>query len=127
MEIRVGEYVRTECGIAKIKEISTRNEEYELDKDIMYIHQENYLHTCTKSQILKHSFNIKELIEPRDILEYKIKDFNFNSRGTVYKKYDPKKGKYYKIVNGHRLEEIQIIGILAHEQYERNCYRLEDD
>ncbi len=60
MEIKVGEYARTECGIAKIKEISIKNEVFELDKDIMYIHQENYLHTCTKSQILKHSFKNRE-------------------------------------------------------------------
>lgn len=65
MNIEVGEYVRTECGIAKIKEISIKNEVYELDKDIMYIHQENYLHTCTKSQIVNHSFNIIDLIEVR--------------------------------------------------------------
>lgn len=68
MEIKVGEYARTECGIAKIKEISIKNEVFELDKDIMYIHQENYLHTCTKSQILKHSFNITDLIEEGDIV-----------------------------------------------------------
>lgn len=104
-KIKVGEYVRTKKG--KI---------FKYGKGRAYIGKDN--------EIVSHSFNIKELIEPQDILKYKIKDFNFNSKGIVYEKYDPKKGEYYKIVDGYRPEEVQIIEILTHEQYERNCYKI---
>lgn len=125
MEIKVGEYVRTECGIAKIKEISIRNEEYELDKDIMYIHQENYLHTCTKSQILKHSFNIIDLIEEGDYVnEQKVlclKKNNDDCRDDIGTSYI----EGIDIYLGY--DESDIKTILTHEQYERNCYRLGDN
>lgn len=121
-KIRINEYVRTECGIAKIKEISIKNEVYELDKDIMYIHQENYLHTCTKSQILKHSFNIKELIEEGDIV---------NESLIVYKgKVASGKEKLLvgnHIINGMSLEVASIKSILTHEQYKRDCYVVKEE
>lgn len=124
MEIKVGEYVRTECGIAKIKEISIKNEVYELDKDIMYIHQENYLHTCTKSQILKHSFNIKELIENKDILKVKTKENIILMIGFDENTIDI---KYKEIIEEIENGEYELLEILTHEQYERNCYKLEDN
>ena len=113
--LKVGEYVRTKNG--KIDKVINNN--YYMSQ---YIECEKRI--VDKENIVNHSFNIKELIEPQDILRYKIKDFNFNSKGIVYEKYDPKKGEYYKIVNGHRPEEVQIIEILTHEQYERNCYKI---
>ncbi|OKZ59909.1 MAG: hypothetical protein BHV96_05480 [Clostridium sp. CAG:354_28_25] len=108
MKIKVGEYVRTKKG--KI---------FRYGKGRAYLGKDN--------KIVKHSFNIKELIEPQDILKYKIKDFNFNSKGIVYEEYDARKGEYYRIINGHRLEEVQIIAILTHKQYERDYYRLEEE
>ena len=64
--IEVGEYVRTEYGIAKIKDISIKNEVYDLDKDIMFIYEENWQNTCTSSKIIKHSKNIIDLIKEGD-------------------------------------------------------------
>lgn len=126
MKIKEGEFIRTNRGnIGKLDEIRLGfNKDTQKYQDIFEL--DNGLWTIS-DYIVNHSFNIIDLIEPGDILKYKIKDFNFNSKGIVYIEYDLKKGEYYKIVNGHRLEEIQIIGILTHEQYERNCYRLEDD
>ena len=79
------------------------------------------------SAIVKHSFNIIDLIESIDILVFKIKGCDFISRGIVYEEYDASKGEFYYIVNGHRLEEIQIIKILTHEQYERDCFVVEEE
>lgn len=125
MEIKENEFVRTDNGIFKVTKIDGLY--IYLDKQYFDNQYQTIRDVTFKERIVKHSFNIKDLIEPRDILEYKIKDFNFNSKGTVHEEYDQKKGEYYKIVNGYRLEEVQIIGILTHEQYERNCYRLEDN
>lgn len=119
METKVGEYARTECGIAKIKEISIKNEVFELDKDIMYIHQEDYLHTCIKSQILKHSFNITDLIEEGDIVNGQ-RVLYIEKEGLVIEMAD-------YIFPYISIKEIKIEEILTHEQYERNCYRLENN
>ncbi len=75
MEIKAGEYVRTKCGIAKIKDISIKDEVYDLDKDIMFTHEENWQNTCTKSQIIKHSKNIIDLIEVGDYVNGEHIDF----------------------------------------------------
>lgn len=124
MEIKENEFVRTDNGIFKVTKIDGLY--IYLDKQYFDNQYQTMRDVTFKERIVNHSFNIKELIEPQDILKYKIKDFNFNSKGIVYEKYDPKKGEYYKIVSGHRPEEVQIIEILTHEQYERNCYRLEE-
>lgn len=130
MEIKVGEYVRTKDGIiAKVTDIL---KEYciDCDNDVFDLYYGPMMEIpweYIEEYIVKHSFNIKELIEPLDILGFKIKDFSFNNKGIVYKEYDARKGKYYNIVNGHCLEEVQIIKILTHEQYERDCYVVEED
>lgn len=125
MEIKENEFVRTDNGIFKVTKIDGLY--IYLDKEYFDKQYQTMRDVTFKERILKHSFNIKELIEPQDILKYKIKDFNFNSKGIVYEEYDARKGEYYRIINGHRLEEVQIIAILTHMQYERDCYRLEEE
>lgn len=116
MEIKVGEYVRTDIeGIGKVIEIRDYR---------VYLDNEKDLHI---TNVIKHSFNIKKLIEARDIVYFKIKGFNLIDKGIVHETYDARKGKYYKIINSYILEEIEIISILTKEQYERECYRLEDN
>lgn len=101
-KIKVGEYVRTKCGIAKIKEIS-----------ILY-----------KITNIKHSFNIKELIEEGDYVnEQKVlclKKNNDDCRDDIGTSYI----EGIDIYLGY--DESDIKTILTHEQYERNCYRLEE-
>lgn len=118
MEIKENEFIRTKTG--KIDKVINNN--YYMSQ---YIECEKRI--VEKENIVKHSFNIIDLIETLDILAFKIQGFDFISRGIVYEEYDARKGEYYNIVNGHRLEEIQIIKILTHEQYERDCYVVEEE
>ena len=98
--LKVGEYVRTKKG--KI---------FKYGKGRAYLGKDN--------EIVNHSFNIIDLIEVGDIVF--IEDFfgyNFihvfdESMLEALKK-DVKDG-------------IKIKTILTHEQYERNCYRLENN
>lgn len=102
-EIKVGEYVRTKKG--KI---------FKYGKGRAYLGKDN--------EILNHSFNIKELIEEGDIV---------NESLIVYKgKVASGKEKLLvgnHIINGMPLEVANIKTILTKEQYERNCYRLENN
>lgn len=118
MEIKENEFIRTKTG--KIDKVINNN--YYMSQ---YIECEKRI--VEKENIVKHSFNIIDLIEPIDILVFKIKGCDFISRGIVYEEYDASKGEFYYIVNGHRLEEIQIIKILTHEQYERDCFVVEEE
>ena len=133
MKIKVEEYVRTKDGV--IFKILTKDKSDFGNHYYGITDNENYSnytygkgsHNDIKNKILKHSFNIIDLIESIDILVFKIKGCDFISRGIVYEEYDASKGEFYYIVNGHRLEEIQIIKILTHEQYERDCFVVEEE
>lgn len=124
MKIEVGEFVRTECGIAKVKDISIKNEVYDLDKDIMFIHEENWQNTCTKSQIIKHSKNLIDLIEVGDYV---------NGHRVIYvcNEEPCPSGKYVDIDCDRPSEyctlwETEIGSIVTHEQFESMKYKVEE-
>ena len=75
--------------------------------------------------IVNHSFNIKELIEEGDYVnEQKVlclKKNNDDCRDDIGTSYI----EGIDIYLGY--DESEIKTILTHEQYERNCYRLEDN
>lgn len=125
MEIKENEFVRTDNGIFKVTKIDGLY--IYLDKQYFDKQYQTMRDVTFKERIVNHSFNIIDLIESIDILVFKIKGCDFISRGIVYEEYDASKGEFYYIVNGHRLEEIQIIKILTHEQYERDCFVVEEE
>lgn len=98
MDIEVGDFVRTNDGqIGKLKRIERDDIDTSLKWYVFYDGKnERYIN---KTYIVKHSKNIIDLIEECDYV----------NGLEVYKG---------KIVN--------IKTILTHEQYERNCYRLEE-
>lgn len=127
MEIKVGEYVRlARCqGINKIIDI---------DEDGFLILDDNiadeYGDECCQispqdadEEILKHSFNIKELIENKDILKVKTKENAILMIGFDENTIDI---KYKEIIEEIENREYELLEILTYEQYERECYRLEE-
>lgn len=111
-EIKVGEYVRTKNGrIFKVKEI---NEDY-LVEDIEYGGL-----GCFIEYAVKHSFNIIDLIEVGDIVTVEEVDTKWERTVEV-----DEEGyiKYLKMYVG---KEEKLKKILTHEQYEQNCYKLEE-
>lgn len=91
---KVGDYVRTECGIAKIKTFETKNKEViNLDKNIMFCNMDVYRNCCTINQVIKSSPNIIDLIEVGDIIICDNKKYAINYEFEVdynndYKDYE---------------------------------------
>lgn len=125
-KIKAGEYVRTKDGIIdKIFKFDEILNEYWCEKGLI-IDPENKIGTYLKD-IVSHSFNIKELIEENDIVEYRINCLSELKVGRVKKYRDARNNKQYLGVEGYDIIKIYIETILTHEQYERECYRLEDN
>lgn len=128
MEIKVGEYVRlARCqGINKIIDI---------DEDGFLILDDNiadeYGDECCQispqdadEEILKHSFNIKELIKNKDIIKVKTKENAILMIGFDENTIDI---KYKEIIEEIENGEYELLEILTHEQYERNCYEVKEE
>ena len=127
-EIKVGEYVRTKDGV--IFKILTKDKSDFGNHYYGITDNENYSnytygkgsHNDIKNKILKHSFNIINLIEINDIVNeslvvdlYKIlKDINKPEEGMT---------EIIYLENGQVINKNnEIKTILTREQYERDCY-----
>lgn len=112
MEIKENEFIRTKTG--KIDKVINNN--YYMSQ---YIECEKRI--VEKEYIVKHSFNIIDLIEVGDIVNESLIAY----RGKVASgKEKLLVGNY--IINGMSLEVANIKTILTHEQYERECYVVEE-
>lgn len=136
MKIKVGEYVKTKTGkITRLIKIDKNYvvvghgmqelQVYSKFKNSHYIYANNYeeLYEKINKYITKHSFNIKELIENKDILKVKTKENEILMIGFDENTTDV---KYKEIIEEIENGEYELLEILTHEQYERNCYRLEE-
>lgn len=138
-EIKVveGEYVKTKTGkITRLIKIDKKYvvvghgmhelQVYSKFENSHYIYANNYeeLYEKINKYITKHSFNIKELIEENDIVEYRINCLSELKVGRVKKYRDARNNKQYLGVEGYDIIKIYIETILTHEQYERDCYKI---
>ena len=117
MEIKENEFIRTKTG--KIDKVINNN--YYMSQ---YIECEKRI--VEKENIVKHIFNIINLIEINDIVNeslvvdlYKIlKDINKPEEGMT---------EIIYLENGQEINKSnEIKTILTHEQYERNCYKAKE-
>lgn len=115
MEICLNEYIRTKNG--KIDKVI--NDNYYISE---YIECEKGI--VDKENIVKHSFNIKELIENKDIIKVKTKENEILMIGFDENTIDI---KYKEIIEEIENGEYELLEILTHKQYERDCYRLEEE
>lgn len=126
-EIKVGEYVRTKDGvIAKVTDVL---EEYCIDcnDDVFDLNIGPMMEIpweYIEEYIVNHSFNIIELIENKDILKVKTKESEILIIGFDENTIDI---KYKEIIEEIENGEYELLEILTHEQYKRNCYRLENN
>ena len=118
MDIKVGEYVRTNRGyfykIKKIRKSDVSEEVY-----IVRAHGDNYNFYLRKDNIRKHSKNIIDLIEREDIIEV-----YFPIKKTTIKIFMDEYFKDSMILQGLINGNIILKSILTHEQYNQNCYKL---
>ena len=123
MEIKENEFVRTDNGIFKVTKIDGLY--IYLDKQYFDNQYQTMRDVTFKERIVNHSFNIIDLIEEGDYVnEQKVlclKKNNDDCRDDIGTSYI----EGIDIYLGY--DESEIKTILTHEQYERNCYRLEDN
>lgn len=117
MEIEVGEYVRTKRGV--------------IDKvDALYGMIENTVHLEKQKwfdikNIVKHSKNILNLIEMKDLIKFKNKLTNsLENEEMIIHIFD--KNTLNEVKKAIQKQEIKLLSILTYEQYNQNCYRLEE-
>lgn len=113
--LEIGEYIRTEAG--KIDQVI--NDDYYMS---LYIECKKGL--VEISSIVNHSENIKDLIKEKDILRYKLKGLNSEYITIVKKYHDTRSDKDWLMINGYRLDQIEILGIIACEKYEKEEYKI---
>lgn len=126
MEIEVGEHIRTNEGvIGKIKRIefdkidkSLKWYVFDRKRQNMDIVDEVYIN---KPYITKHSKNIIDLIEVGDILE-----IWFPIKHIIRKIFVDEYFKDSLVLEGIVKERIILKSILTKEQFEQNCYKLEE-
>ena len=124
-KIKVGEYVRLarNQGINKIVEIEDKR--YILDGDIADEYGDS---TCVlekyqvEDTVLKHSFNIKDLLEEGDIVEFRINNLSKIDISFVKLYRDARSGKSYLGVDGFNIENVIILSIMTKEQFKNGKY-----
>lgn len=120
--MEIGEYVRTKEGlIDKIENYSFGCNVWHCENG-MCIDECNSIGTHLKD-VTKHSKNIIDLIENQDILKIKTKK---NEILFVGADENTTNLKYEEVIEELKNEEYELLGILTKEQYEANCYKLED-
>lgn len=129
-KIEVGEYVKTKEGIiAQIKNIDYEADIYRFDKTI-YINDFGmkndilYNNEMFKKVVVKHSKQLKDLIESGDLIIYRLRGLKHQCKGLIRIYKDARSGKENLGIDYYSLEQIEIIKILTHEQIEANCYKV---
>lgn len=131
-EIKVGELVRTNKGlIDKVIDIKEAGSGIryggESFKDTIVVLNGDLLSETrvALTDIVKHSKNIKDLVEAGDVIKYKINSLRVEL-GKVEKYTDARSFEKYLAVNGCNLEEVDILEILTKEKFESECFKVEE-
>lgn len=122
-KIEVGEYVRLarNQGINKI--IDKENDRYVLESEIAdsYGDITCFLYECElKDEIVKHSKQLIDLIENKDVLKVRI-DKEIMLFGMDE---DTSDIKYKELIENIENGEYELLEILTKEQFEANCYKV---
>ena len=113
MKLEVGMYVRTKWGINKINEYVPQNGQLYLKNDV-----------CVKSNVIKASHNIIDLIEVGDYVNemkvFEIKEHLHNDKEIVLSN-----GKFQWSFSKNE-SDYDIKSIVTKEQFERMSYKVEE-
>ena len=117
--LKIGEYTRINGKIGKVKDIVLNGNNYE-DSGI-YLENEKFILGKEEIYKLKSSYNIIDLIEVGDYV---------NGVEVIGKEFDNFNKEYLQCgVGGYVIctfEVKDIKTILTKEQYENNCYKVEE-
>lgn len=146
MEIEVGEYIKTKTGF--IGKVISKHGGYGLhyELDVKKEIQDNFMNGIVhEDNIAKHSKNIIDLIEYRDLIKFKNpikvstikndkeKEIKFLDAYFCdgFMDYEGNKDTFMLynldyVINTKNIKNEDIDYILTHEQIVQNCYRLEE-
>ena len=132
----IGKYIRNKYGIAKIVDVLENKDKValKLDNKIVFrvnketgeINDKNLydIYTINENKPLENRIkDLIDLIEARDVLELRDYIDNFKQSEKIgvsdtLMLMDIKEGIYE--------HKVKLLSILTHEQYEQNCYRVEE-
>lgn len=134
MEIKEGEWIRTIDGyIRKIDNINTDKQKITYYGKYILDMPYKSSRAVAEKKIKAHSKDIIDLIEEKDILCIKDNVYNEIYISVVCKDYKEELCVVvYECDEIRRLEEyvknnkIELISILTHEQFDRECYKIGD-
>lgn len=120
-KIEINEYVRTkggEIGIFKGYN-NNKNSQWKYKVKLPKMKLWKYYE---EENIVKHSKQLMGLIENRDILKVKTIDKDIFFLGIDEETSDI--AKYEEIIQMIKNGEYELLGILTHEQFEANCFKV---
>lgn len=132
-KIEVNEYVRTKDGrIAQIKSIDYEAGIYRFDR-IIYINdfrmKEDVLYNneMFKKLIVKHSKQLINLVEVKDVIRYRIDNISttLETKGYVEGIVDISDEEMLQKIKSDK--NYHILEILTKEQFEANCYKVGEE
>jgi hypothetical protein len=124
-KVEVGEYIRTAEGIFKV--IAIDKLYIYLDKLYFDKQYQTVRNVTFEDRIVQHSFNLKELINENDIVEYRINSLSELKVGRVKKYRDARSNKQYMGIEGFDITKIYILSVLIATKYKQECYVVEDE
>ena len=118
--LKIGEYVRTKRGIAKVLEVKTVQPKMYGKHDVAYLIDKCPRMYIAETEFIKHSKDITDLIEVGDVIEV-----HFPVRNIIRKIYADEYFEDSMILNGIINGNVILKTILTKEQYMQNCYTVE--
>ena len=122
MDIKVGEYIRTKDG--EILKIDSFEKDCKNIDCVCFTTGEIYTQELLNEIIVKHSKNIIDLVEVRDIVNGCLID-EITTWGTLVHKAHGIDRSGFSIPVAQYNEDIKTI--LTHEQYNANCYKVKGE
>ena len=137
-EIEVGDYIKTETGfIRRIKSIDKTEATEKCPVNMYWCNLDKpikILKECSKDTIyaiemsdakkLKHSNNILDLIEVKDVIKYRINNISttLETKGYVEGIVDISDEEMLQRIKNDK--NYEVLEILTHQQYMANCYKV---
>ena len=126
-KLNIGDYVRTPQGIiAKIINIQEDTGQYFLNGNAVSLESKNYIadKNITIGENFKHSPNIIDLIEENDLIKYRINGDLYVSEVKGHPEFDKYKLHIEYLDTIIDLNDLSIVSIITHEQFENISYKV---
>ena len=128
MEICVGDYVRTKDGKIGIFDRYSSRKENSLYKSpfncFIKLRNRKSPLQCSEDYIVKHSKNIIDLIEVKDVIKYRINNISttLETKGYVEGIVDISDEEMLQRIKNDK--NYEVLEILTKESYMANCYKV---